>query len=112
MLRRLLGAWLGILLIAAAGWSVNPDGFKKESLTLRFEASYVSLDPVEDAGDTSHRSGASTWSSHEKIAPKLFLGLFLRSVRLIEPAAVRSDLSVNFRTTHHDKFQYHEVWRI
>ena len=111
MSRRLLGAWLGILLIGAAGWSGNPDTLK-ESLTLRLEASYVSLDPVEDTGDTSRPYGTSNWSPHEKIIPKLILGPFVRTVRLIQPTGFSRQPALSSRVTHQDKFQYHEVWRI
>lgn len=111
MVRRLVGACLVLLLIGAAGWGGNPDGLK-DSLTLRLEASYVSLDPVEDTGDTSRPYASSNWSSHEKIVPKLILGPLARLVRSIQPTIFCREFSVISRVTHQNKFQYHEVWRI
>ena len=111
MLRRLLGAWLVLLLVGAAGWGGNPDALK-DSLTLRLEASYVSLDPVEDTGDTSRPYVNSNWSSHEKIVPKLILGPLARIVRSIQATVLCREPSVISRVTHQNKFQYHEVWRI
>ena len=111
MLRRLVGAWLVLLLVGAAGWHDNPDALK-DSLTLRLEASYVSLDPVEDTGDTSRPYGSGNWSSHEKIVPKLILGPLTRIVRSIQPIVFSREPSVISRVTHQNKFQYHEVWRI
>ncbi|HEY1234647.1 MAG TPA: hypothetical protein VGH22_14815 [Candidatus Binatia bacterium] len=111
MLRRLVGAWLVLLLAGAAGWGGNPDTLK-DSLTLRLEASYVSLDPVEDTGDTSRPNVSSSWSSHEKIVPKLTLGPLARIVRPIQPIVLSRQPSVISRVTHQNKFQYHEVWRI
>ncbi|MGN6731297.1 MAG: hypothetical protein ACTHMB_04905 [Candidatus Binatia bacterium] len=111
MLRRLLGAWLGLLLIGAVSWSGNPDSLK-DSLKLRLEASYVSLDPVEDTGDTSRPYTNSNWSPHEKIVPKLFFGPLVRVIRSIQPTSISREPSIIARVTHQDKFQYHEVWRI
>ena len=111
MLRRLLGAWLVLLLVGAANWGGNPDTLK-DSLTLRLEASYVSLDPVEDTGDTSRPYSSSNWSSHEKIIPKLILGPLAWIVRSIQPTVFSREPSVISRVTHQNKFQYHEVWRI
>ena len=111
MLRRLLGAWLVMLLIGAAGWNSNPDTLK-DSLTLHFEASYVSLDPVEDTGDTSRPYDNSNWSPNEKIVPKLMLGPVVRIVRSIQPNSFSREPAVISRVTHQNKFQYHEVWRI
>ncbi|HEX7233124.1 MAG TPA: hypothetical protein VF452_22260 [Candidatus Binatia bacterium] len=111
MLQRLLGAWLVLLLGGAAGWNVNPDALK-DSLKLHLESSYVSLDPVEDTGDTSQPYVNSNWSSHEKIAPKLILGPLARIVRSIQAPVLCREPSVISRVTHQNKFQYHEVWRI
>src|ERR1051325_946057 len=98
MLRRLLGAWLVMLLIGAAGWNSNPDTLK-DSLTLHFEASYVSLDPVEDTGDTSRPYDNSNWSPNEKIVPKLMLGRFLRFFRSIQPTGFPRNPAVISRVT-------------
>ncbi|MGN6716926.1 MAG: hypothetical protein ACTHLX_06000 [Candidatus Binatia bacterium] len=111
MLRRLLGAWLGLLLIGAVSWSGNPDSLK-DSLKLRLDASYVSLDPVEDTGDTSRPYTNSNWSPHEKIVPKLFFGPLVRVIRSIQPTSLSREPSIIARVTHQAKFQYHEVWRI
>jgi hypothetical protein len=111
MSRRLLGAWLVLLLVGAAGWGGNPDALK-DSLTLRLEASYVSLDPVEDTGDTSRPYGSSDWSCHEKMIPKLILGPLARIVRSVQPTGFSREPSVISRITYQNKFQYHEVWRI
>ena len=102
MLRRLVGAWLVMLLIGAAGWNGNPDALK-DSLTLHFEASYVSLDPWRIPGNTSRRTITPIGQPNEKVVPKLMLGPFRRVVRSIQPNGFSREPSI-FESTHQNKF--------
>jgi hypothetical protein len=113
MLRRLLGALLCFLVIIAATFDVYADVSKKDfSITLHFEPSYTSLDPVEDAGDTGYPDGIVNWSPRERIVTKLILSSCLCKVPFAPPPVMACDRLANSRLASQDILRYQEVCRI
>jgi hypothetical protein len=113
MLRRLLGALLCFLVMTAATFDVYADVSKKDfSITLQFEASYTSLDPVEDAGDTGYPDGIVSWSPREKIVTKFILSSCLYQVPFAPPPMIARKRLAHSRWAGQDILRYQEVCRI
>jgi hypothetical protein len=113
MIRRLIGALLCVLLFGAATFDVYADVAKKDvSITLQFETSYFSLDPIDDANDTPYPDGIVSWSLREKVVTKLLLSSPLRKIRLTMPALLPCERLSQSRLMHQDPFRYQEVYRI
>jgi hypothetical protein len=113
MLRRLLGALLCFLVMTAATFDVYADVSKKDfSITLQFEASYTSLDPVEDAGDTGYPDGIVSWSPREKVVTKFILSSCLHQVPFAPPPLIARERLAHSRWAGQDILRYQEVCRI
>ena len=113
MVRRLIGALLCVLLSGAATFDAYADIAKRDvSITLHFETSYFSLDPVDDAADTPYPDGIVSWSLREKVVSKLLLSSPVRKFRFAMPAMLPRERLLQSRMTYQDLFRYQEVYRI
>ena len=113
MIRRLTGALLCVLLFGAATFDVYAGVAKKDvSVTLQFETSYLSLDPIDDASDTPYPDGIVSWFLREKVVAKLLLGGPLCKVRLPLPATLPYEPLSQSRLIYQDLLRYQEVYRI
>jgi hypothetical protein len=113
MMRRLLGALLCFLVISAATFDVYADAARKDiSITLQFEPSYTSLDPVEDTGDPGYPDGIVNWSPREKILTKLILATGPRKIRFTPPPMLSRERFAHSRQTTQEILRYQEVYRI
>lgn len=113
MIRRLTGALLCFVMMSAAVSSAYADALNKDSsLQLRFEISYVSMDPLDDASDTPYPDGIISWSPRGNSILKLLLGSSVRKVRLTAPAIVVFERPAHSALTSQDLFRFEKVFRI
>jgi hypothetical protein len=113
MIRRLIGALLCFVMMSAAVSSAYADAVKKDgSFELRFETSYVSLDPLDDFSDAPYPDGIIGWSPRGNSIIKLLLSSSIRKVRFTPPAIVFFERPAHSGLTSQDLFRYEKVYRI
>ena len=112
MIRRLAGALLCLFVMSAAVSSAYAEAVKKDgSSELRFETSFVSLDPLDDFGDAPYPDGIISWSPRGKAIIKMF-GWSLRKIRFVPPAMVFFERPPHSWLISQDLFRYEKVYRI
>jgi len=113
MIRRLTGALLCFVMMSAAVSSAYAEAVKQEgSFELRFEASYVSLDPLDDSSDAPYPDGIISWSPRGNSIIKLLLGSSICKVWLTPPTIVFFERPAHSGLTSQDLFRYEKVYRI
>ena len=111
MIRRLTGALLCFVMMSAAVASAYAEAVKKDgSFQLRFETSYVSLDPPDDFSDAPYPDGIISSSPRGII--KIPLGSVIRKVRFTPPAIVFFERPAHSALTSQDLFRFEKVYRI
>jgi hypothetical protein len=113
MVRRLIGALLCFAIISAAVSSVYAEAAKKEgSFELRFETSFVSLDPLDDSSDAPYPEGIVSASPRGNGVMKLTPGYAVRKLRFTPPPLVFFERSAHSGLISQDLFRYEKVYRI
>ena len=113
MVRRVLGILLCLLMISAATSELYGQAVKKVfPIELRFEASYFTLDPVDDLNDTPYPDGIASWSPRGNTIIKLMLSASVRKFRFLPPTTVLVERPARSRLTSQDLFRLEEVYRI
>jgi hypothetical protein len=113
MIRRLTGALLSFVMMSAAVSSAYAEAVKKDgSFELRFEISYVSLDPPDDFSDAPIPDWIISGSPRGNSIIKIQLGFVIRKVRLTPPAIVFFERPAHSGLTSQDLFRYEKVYRI
>jgi hypothetical protein len=113
MIRRLTGALLCFVMISAAVSSAYAEAVKKDgSFQLRFETSYVSLDPLDDFSDAPYPDGIISSSPRGNSIIKIPLGSVIRKVRFTPPAIVFFERPSHSALTSQDLFRFEKVYRI
>jgi len=111
MIRRLTGALLCFVMMTAAVSSAYAEAVKiDDSFDLRFETSYVALDPLDDFNDAPYPDGIISYSPRGNAVVKLTLAI--RKVRLTPPAIVFFERPAHSGLTSQDLFRYEKVYRI
>ena len=113
MTRRLLGALICALLLSAATFDAYSEAAQTTFSTIfEFETSFISLDSLDDFGDSSFPGRSLDWSPREKVVAKLMLGTALRRIKLAPAAVPDGENVVHSRETFRDLFRFQEVYRI
>src|SRR4030095_8426198 len=113
MIRRLTGALWCFVMRSAAVSSAYADAVKKDgSFELRFETSYVSLDPPDDFSDAPYPDGIISWSPRGNSILKLLLASSISKVRFTPPAIVLFERPAHSALTSQDLFRFEKVFRI
>ena len=113
MVRRLLGLLLSVLVLSAATSEFyNVSDKNVLPISLRFEASYVGLDPGDDLGDTPYPDGIFGWSPRGNAIIKLMLSESVRTFRFLPPTPVIVERPTRSRLSNQDLFRLEEVYRI
>jgi hypothetical protein len=113
MIRRLTGALLCFVMMSAAVSSAYAEAVKKDgSFQLRFEISYVSLDPPDDFSDAPYPDGIISSSPRGNSIIKIPLGFVIRKVRFTPPAIVFFERPAHSALTSQDLFRFEKVYRI
>jgi hypothetical protein len=113
MARRLIGAFLCVAIIIAALSSVYAEAAKKEgSFELRFETSFVSMDPMDDSSEAPYPHGIFSNSLRGKGVIKLMPASTVRKLRFTPPALVFFERPAHSGLISQDLFRYEKVYRI
>jgi len=113
MSRRLIGIFVGLLLIAVSAIDVYARVARKSiAFPLQIETSYFSLDAMDDFGDAARPGRTINWSAREKVTGKLVLGAKVRRVTLTPPPIVFYERPGPLRLISQDIFRFQEVFRI
>jgi hypothetical protein len=113
MIRRLTGALLCFVMMSAAISSAYAEAVKKDgSFQLRFETSYVSLDPPDDFSDAPYPDGIINWSPRGNSVSKVLLASSISKIRFIPPAIVFFERPAHSALTSQDLFRFEKVYRI
>ena len=113
MIRRVTGALLCFVIMSAAVSSVYAEAVKKDGpFKLRFETSYVSLDPLDDFGDAPYPDGIISSSPRGNSVLKVLLASSIGKVRFIPPAIVFFERPAHSALTSQDLFRFEKVYRI
>jgi len=113
MVRRILGILLCLLMIGAATSELYGQAVKKVfPIELRFEASYFTLDPIDDLNDTPYPDGIASWWPRGNTIIKLMLSSSVRKVRFLPPTNVSFERPAHSRLTSQDLFRLEKVYRI
>ena len=112
MIRRLAGALLCLFVMSAAVSSAYAEAVKRDgSFELRFETSFVALDPLDDFSDAPYPDGIISGSPRGKAIIKM-LGWSLRKIRFTPPAMVFFEHPPHSWLISQDLFRYEKVYRI
>lgn len=99
--------------MSAAVCSVYAEAVKKEgSFQLRFETSYVSLDPMDDSSDTPYPAGIVSTSPRGSGLIKLMPATIVRKVRFTPPTLVFFERPAHSGLISQDLFRFEKVYRI
>jgi hypothetical protein len=111
MIRRLIGALLCFVMMTAVLSSAYAEAVKMDgSFDLRFETSYVALDPLDDSNDAPYPDGIISYSPRGNAVVKLTLAI--RKIRFTPPAVVFFERPAHSGLTSQDLFRYEKVYRI
>jgi hypothetical protein len=113
MVRRLIGVFLCFAIISAAVSSVYAEAAKQEvSFELRFETSFVSLDPLDDSSEAPYPEGIVSTSPRGNGVIKQMPGYTVRKLRFIPPTLVFFERPAHSGLMSQDLFRYEKVYRI
>jgi hypothetical protein len=113
MARRALGLLLCAVLIGVSTFDAYVEATQKDySVTLQLETSYVSIDLLDDFGDTGYPARAISWSSREKVTGNFMLGAKVRRVKFVPPPLILFELTSQPRLASQVIFRFQEVYRI
>jgi len=113
MVRRVLGIILCLLMIGAATSELYGQAVKKVfPIELRFEASYFTVDPIDDLNDTPYPDGIASWSPRGNTLIKLMLSASVRKFRFLPPTNVSFERPAHSRLISQDLFRLEEVYHI
>lgn len=113
MVRRLLGFLLCLLVFSAAtGECYILADRNTLPIQLRFEASYVAMDPLDDLGDTPYPAGIVSASPRGTTIIKLMLSASVRKFRFQPRMVVLSERPAYSQRTSQDLFRLEKVFRI
>jgi hypothetical protein len=84
---------------------------KNITFKLDIEASYFSLDSLDDFNDGTRPSRTINWSPREKVSAKLIMGAKVRRIRFTPPPLVLYEQPDQSRLVSQDIFRFQEVFR-
>lgn len=112
MVRRLFGVLLCLFTLSAATSELyNQTDKNTLPMELRFETSYVSVDPPDDFGGLPYRGGFAT-SSRVNTVTKLLLSATVRKFRFQLQPVESFERAAHSRLTDQDLFRLEKVFRI
>jgi hypothetical protein len=113
MVRRLFGVLLCLFTLSAATSELyNQTDKNTLPMELRFETSYVSVDPLDDSGGLPYRGGFANTSPRVNTVTKLMLSATVRKFRFQLRPAESFERAGHSRLTDQDLFRLEKVFRI